>query len=393
MKGNFTKNNHYVPQWLQKRFINYPQNTKLHYLDLNPGFNTQKDGRKTPKRELEHFGTKKAFKKEHLYTLYFGENSTDIVEKKFFGDVDRKGEQTISSISHPESLENTTESFLDFVKFMCAQLFRTPKMLEIFDNKKAMNHQFKIGAMGVSYELFLNSWTEGIWEIVSCTQSQTKFIISDAPITTYNRKIFPKSNECTIAGQAIIERVGTQTIFPLCIDRCLIITRPELVKNPGMNPLKIRSSPKYYENSVFDTSTIQFGREVSEEEVIAINFILKTNSKKYIGALDKNWLFPEANIKTTFWPSIGDSFFLQPDPRLISLKKLNAMIDAKQPQKSQQKENEIFFKSRSRWDERDIREGRTPKTHVNLNTGNISTLVPVMHDTNLYHFLRTLSAR
>jgi hypothetical protein len=34
-------------------------------------------------------------------------------------------------------------------------------------------------------------WTECVWALVSADETQTKFIISDHPVTVYNREVFP----------------------------------------------------------------------------------------------------------------------------------------------------------------------------------------------------------
>ena len=61
-----------------------------------------------------------------------------------------------------------------------------------------------------------------------------------------------------------------------------------------------------------DLTKIQFGRELEEDEVLRINFILKSRSTRYIAAAEVAWLYPERHLSTTEWSKLEDDWFLLP---------------------------------------------------------------------------------
>ncbi|WP_331351420.1 DUF4238 domain-containing protein [Cellvibrio sp. UBA7671] len=201
---------------------------------------------------------------------------------------------------------------------MDAQKIRTPKGLD-FLKKVGLkdNHQQALQLMRGFWQSNCTIWAEGVWEILSCDNSPTKFIISDSPVTTYNKGLFPGAKECTYPFDASIFYLGTHTIFPLSINRCLVIANLGYVRNPSVNPLKKRINPRYFADSIFDLRKIQKGRQIGEEYVLAINYVLKTRAKRYIASSRKDWLFPEKKMKKTLWSKIGGKTFLMPDPRKV----------------------------------------------------------------------------
>jgi hypothetical protein len=40
----------------------------------------------------------------------------------------------------------------------------------------------------------------------------------------------------------------------------------------------------------------QFGRELEEDEVLRINYILKRRATRYIAAAEEEWLYPEKRV-------------------------------------------------------------------------------------------------
>jgi len=68
---------------------------------------------------------------------------------------------------------------------------------------------------------------------------------------------------------------------------------------------------------MFSLREVQTGREISEDEVRTINFILKKRAKRFVAAAERDWLYPERTLKTTTWNMLGDHFFLMPDPRKV----------------------------------------------------------------------------
>ncbi len=90
MSSEYT-NNHYVPEWYQKRFIPQGQRDReLYYLNLNPEAVFDSKGRQHLKRAVHRQGPRKCFAEDNLYTANFRSFKTKDIEKYFFGSVDKK---------------------------------------------------------------------------------------------------------------------------------------------------------------------------------------------------------------------------------------------------------------------------------------------------------------
>jgi Protein of unknown function (DUF4238) len=315
---SFTVRNHYVPEWYQRLFM-YKGQRKLFYLDLCPEKVLHENGGHHYRNALRRLGPSSCFKDDHLYTLQFGEKASDIVEKRFFGPIDDLGAKAVKFFCDYKFDAEHNPDLRGFMNYMDAQKIRTPKGLAFLQTLgSTLNHQFTLEVMGRLWRAHCTMWGEGVWEVISCDESETKFIVSDHPVTTYNKGLFPGVKECLYPSDAPIDRLGTHTVFPLSINRCLIITNLGCVRNPKVNPKKIRVNPRYSGTHVFDLRSVQRGRQVSDEYVTAINFVLKDRARKYIAAAEEEWLYPERSMKTTMWNKIGGKLFLMPDPRKVS---------------------------------------------------------------------------
>jgi hypothetical protein len=248
-------------------------------------------------------------------------------------------------------------------------------MLRAFSGER--HQQRVLLALQRLWQLYQTIWMEGVWEVVSCESSPTKFIITDSPVTTFNPQIYPGSAEVRSVGMARIERIGTRTIFPLGPDHCLVIANLQLVRNPGASPMRVRENPRYFGQTLFDLRKVQRGRQIDEAEVIAINHVLKSHATRYIAAAKEEWLQPELVIGKTPWPKIGGRYFLMPDPRKVSFS--TAMYvgqkdgsswgvseyghrgpDSTQLLRLREKEWDTFQAAQRAWNERDRRAGREP---------------------------------
>ena len=58
--------------------------------------------------------------------------------------------------------------------------------------------------------------------------------------------------------------------------------------------------------------TIQFGRELEEDEVLRINYILKKRATRYVAAAEEEWLYPERRVSTTEWANLDNDWFMLP---------------------------------------------------------------------------------
>lgn len=379
--SNFTVANHYVPQWYQKRFFEPNSGaTTLFLLDKAPDRIRLPNGGVKFKKSIYEQGPKKCFKEDHLYTLLFGKSATDVIEKNFFGVIDREGHEAVQFFENYTVREGVQEAFSAMLNYLAAQLFRTPKGLQLIRVlARAPNHQRALHALLHSWELYKTIWQEGVWEVFQCKGSQTKFIISDSPVSTYNKQVFPGSKEVNRFGIALFERVGTHLLFPLGPEHCLCITNLQYVRNPKVNSTKFRENPRYFGQGLFDLRKIQRGREISEAEVVAINHILKTNAMRYVASSRKDWLYPETQLTERFWPKLGGPHFLHPDPRKVSFTTAiisgggkgpslgtneygHYQIDNKKAKALREIEWRTFQQAKGAWDERDRKAGRAPPT-------------------------------
>jgi hypothetical protein len=110
---------HYVPQWYQKRFL--PSGvTEFQCLDLHPETVVVR-GIEHRFNALHRWGTKKCFYKDDLYTLKFGNETTDEMERLFFGPVDSKGRGAVEQFADFQGIsDGAIEAFGNLAPYMGA---------------------------------------------------------------------------------------------------------------------------------------------------------------------------------------------------------------------------------------------------------------------------------
>lgn len=154
-------------------------------------------------------------------------------------------------------------------------------------------------------QMHCTMWYESVREIVSAEQSETKFIVTDHPVTVYNPTFPPTSPACRYPNDPSIELKGTQTVFALDANHCLILTNLEYAKNPTNVDLKAsRTNARYYGQSIARTDAFVRSRKLNSAEVNSINRLLKARAYRYIAASEKDWLYPEKQSSES-WESIG----------------------------------------------------------------------------------------
>jgi hypothetical protein len=195
---SFTETNHYVPQWYQRRFIpNGVKERKLHYLDLTPERVSHPDGTFHYRDQRRRLGPVSCFAEKHLYTLLFGEHAADVIEKRFFGEIDRRGADAVAFFSNYTVGNQTEDALHNLIRHLDAQKLRTPKGLDHLKQRwRHGSHQAALYLMGKLWQLHVTIWMEGVWEVLYCDSSSTKFIISDHPVTT--QRALPTLSEMQI---------------------------------------------------------------------------------------------------------------------------------------------------------------------------------------------------
>jgi len=301
---------HYVPRWYQKRFLKTGQ-FKYFYLHRKPE-TVVHGGVKHQKRAVFHRGPATCFYENDLYAVKFGQTTTDEIEKRFFGKIDGLGRQAVQLFNDYGGFGKVhPDNFGILLSYMGAQRFRTPKGLDYLKQEtKSTDHNATLRVLERYFQAYTTMWYEGIWEFVRAHHSQTKFIVSDNPVTFYNPGTFP--HLYPYPNDVDLEDIGTRTIFPLSLDACLIITHLQLVRNPHVNPNRARSNARRFAQTMKYALGTQFGRELTEDEVLRINFILKKRATRYIAAAEEVWLYPERYVSERKWPMLDDDWFLLP---------------------------------------------------------------------------------
>jgi hypothetical protein len=254
------------------------------------------------------------FTQEGLYALKLGNLSSDEIEQRFFGNIDVNGRKAVQVFGeYSGANDRISKNFQPLMLYMDAQRFRTPRGLDYIasqDDTHDRNRALRV--MQRLFQIYSTMWTEGVWEIVSARQSPTKFIVSDDPVTLFNRGIFP--HEIPYPLDVQVEGLGTRTLFPLGPTSCLIITHLQLVRNPRVSPLEPRINARSFQQTLKSMLDIQYGRELEEDEVLRINYILKRRATRYIAAAEERWLYPEKYASTRVWSKLDDDWFLLPNP-------------------------------------------------------------------------------
>jgi hypothetical protein len=203
--------------------------------------------------------------------------------------------------------------------FMSPQRFRTRRGLDYLRRRTNVQDQnVVLGLMSRLFQANGTMWTEGVWEIARARQSKTKFIITDEPVTFYNSRVFPLSPSIPYPLDTELAEIGTRTLFPLGIDACLIISHLQFVRDPWANPRRPRVNARSFATTMFDLRSIQTNRELEEDEVRRINFILKRRATPYIAAAEEEWLYPERACSTKHWSKLDTDWFLFPNLYSVS---------------------------------------------------------------------------
>ena len=189
---------------------------------------------------------------------------------------------------------------------MDIQKLRTPKGLIWLSQKfPSVSHNQLLMEMQGIRKIHCTIWAETVKEIVSAKNSKVKFIVSDHPVTVFNPACPPGSIECKYPNDPRIEMKGTQTIFPFDSNRCLILTNLDYAQNPSLKDHKrFRPNPNPFRNTLVRYDNIINDRELSEEEVSSINWIIKSRASQYLAAEKKEWLFPEKTVQVD-WADSG----------------------------------------------------------------------------------------
>ncbi|MGR5556328.1 DUF4238 domain-containing protein [Vibrio fortis] len=289
-----TKDNHYIPQWYQKGFMSDRDDQLCH---LTRREFPLPNGELKVKTFQKWHTPAQRFYGEHLYSTFFGEEVNDDIERKLFGPIDDNGSKAVRSFL----TDNKTEwhhNFEGFFTYLDAQKLRTPKGLDWIRSKYPELNQLQLMIEMQSLRtIHCTLWAEGVRELVSAEDSDVKFIVSDHPITVYNHACPPDSELCEYPNDPDISLKGSQTIFPLNKNRCLILTNLEYAQDPeNENPLEQRTNATRMRRSMVNTIEFINTRKLTSNDVTKINHIIKSRAKASVAAGKEEWLYPERDI-------------------------------------------------------------------------------------------------
>ena len=304
MKEQLTRNNHYVPVWYQRQFL-VGNESKLHYLDKSPGTKQVAPGRFITDPTVKPQSPQRCFCTLDLYTTQFGSIINDEIERFLFGTIDDAGAKAVRAFAAGDP-RKMHESFEPFFEFLDAQKLRTPKGLDWIRSRYS-----KLGQLELMLEMqalrlmHCTMWTECVREIVSAEKSDVKFIITDHPVTIYNAAYPPDAKPCAYPSDPSIELAGSQTVFVLDADHCLILTNLEYAENPGqVSPTARRTNARFRGTSLVRTDAFIRTRQLSRDDVLSINYLLKRRARRFIAAGTESGLCPEKSISLA-WEDIG----------------------------------------------------------------------------------------
>lgn len=313
------RNNHYVPQWYQRQFIPPGQaDRELYLLDLKPEKFRDGRGVRHRRKALKRTGTKHCFAIDDLYTTRLGGYESRELERVFFGEVDSRGKRAVEFFAGFDHKGMDKDALDDLMLYMSTQKLRTPKGLDwLVQESRASHREDALDYLVRLQSVYGAVWAECVWQLADASESPTKFLVSDHPVTVYNKACSPKNPQwCKGSNDPDIRLHGTHTLFPLSSERLLILTNRSWACNPYRSAITFRDNPQLHRDALFNFLDIQVRRKLSEQEVCEVNFILKARAYRYVAAGREEWLYPERSVKVP-WRSLGSGHLLMPEPRSL----------------------------------------------------------------------------
>lgn len=303
-----SRDNHYVAQWYQAGFLE-PGKSEIACLDLSPSREILHDGRVITQRNRYRSPLSRSFMQRDLYSTFLGTASgtavDDEIERKLFGEIDRKGAQAIRAFQHAD-VDGWMQHFETLFEFLNIQKLRTPKGLDWLRTQyppPLVQNELMREMQGLRL-MHVSLWSQCVREIVSARNSDEKFIISDHPVTIYNSALPPSNAQCEYPHDPSIALKGTQTLFPLDRDHLLILTNLEYARDPLTNPLEKRTFARSYRTTLSRSDALIRKRELSTEQIRAINQVISARARRYLAGGTQDWLRP-ASPSANDWKAIA----------------------------------------------------------------------------------------
>ena len=329
---------HYVPEWYQKRFMQ-PGDSKMWYLDLETDRALGAKEKKSDKNKIYYRPIKYCFSMPGLYSLKSFSFSSNFLEEHFFGKIDVQGKRAIEILTNDDFFKADIQKTINnLIRYLTTQYFRTPRGIGIImallgdDLMRLSPSGVQNKVLGIMQRLagfWGTTWLEGVWEIFSAEQSETKLLLSDCPVLTYNPACFPRSNSCLFPNDPFIGWIGTQTLFCLSKEKLLVLTNRDNLKQGTENSwTKTRKNFNPYRQTVFNIMDIIRERRLDHLRVKQINNLLKQRSYNYIASSRRDWLFPEDEVRIK-WKDYLDILLPPKDKVILKYKTIIKYTDGR----------------------------------------------------------------
>src|SRR3989344_6532325 len=264
---SITKSQHYVQQAYQEGFY---ENGKTSYWILDKTLLVKPDGQieiNPPKFR----GARVCFEDEYFYesTLY---KEKDFLEKKFFGPIDGGGILAIKYMaSEDKHLLPAKDIGLTLLSYISAQKFRTPKGLDlIYQTNPEMTREVLLETLQEVHQDMVITLGEAVIEVLDAGLCGIKFVVSDAPVVEWNPYLAQTDTDLYLLK-------GTQVIFPVSKNTCLVFTPKELAEGrlPRKDYVQPRINARKQGGLIFDIRKLENLRPIENTEVEAINKLIK----------------------------------------------------------------------------------------------------------------------
>lgn len=285
-----SRKNHYVPEWYQVGFATPGSNNW--FVDISPP-QSRPDGSPIVPAPRPR-SPKSCFWEKDLYVTRFGELFNDQVETVLFQGIDDFGAKVVRTLIDG-GRAGVPHDYESLFSYMGAQKLRTPKGLDwIRSRYPSLSKVELMVELQHLRQMFGTLWAESVREVVSAEDSEVKFLISDHPVTTFNAALALDAPALSYPSDATIVLNGTQTLFALNANHCLILTHLPYAKAPDAVPmLRKRINARHFGTTLIHAAGLIRERRMTADEVIAINHVLKQRATRYLAAGQADWLYPE----------------------------------------------------------------------------------------------------
>jgi hypothetical protein len=193
-------------------------------LDLKPEVVTSSQLKYT-RHDVHEWSPERIFAQDDLYTTLWGGVSNVEIERFFFGHLDNGAPTALDFFTKYADIDVDEAAFQNLMRYMSVQKLRTPKGLGLLAAlTRSTDRNVTLMNLQQFQNLFCAIWTESVWQIADASDPPTKFIISDHPVTVYNRACPPLSKWCTGVNDPDVRMHASHTYFPLSLNKVLILT-------------------------------------------------------------------------------------------------------------------------------------------------------------------------